>query len=323
MAEEVKETTAFHDRDNSQKDFFLFYGSWHEAIKDLPAEIKMEIYEATIEYGLYGTITELSPMANVAFCFIKNDIDRNNKTYEERKRQRSEAGKKGNEARWGKRSQDVANDSEESQNITNQCDTSLNNNNESNISQTIANENETSQAITENRKISQSIANNRNVSQMSHKEKENEMKRNEKKKISLSLTPSHSDEPSEREQERNREREDFIFKNVFGHNREKPQVKTQRLIDNRQSQGCKKANGREIIDIPPDVRLWKCEENGVRMPRSNLDFLREKPSAISLHNNASTLRKIDNGQNENGEPYLVSTRKFAEYLQPNSVWYSP
>ena len=57
-------------------------------------------------------------------------------------------------------------------------------------------------------------------------------------------------------------------------------MKTQRLIDNRQSQGCKKANGREIIDIPPDVRLWKCEENGVRMPRSNLDFLREQHTQV-------------------------------------------
>ena len=309
------------------KEAFVFYGSWCEAIKKLPVEIRTEIYEATIHYGLTGNIDTLSPMAELAFGFIKNDIDRNNKTYEERQRQRSEAGKKGNEARWGKQSQDIANNDEESQNITNHSEISQNNNNENDISQTITNENEqsqsiakeseTSQSIANNRKTSQSIANDNKPSQTSLKEKENEKKRkrNENKKISLSLTPSHSDDTSEREQERNREREDLIFKNLFWLNRKKPKEETQRLIDNYQSQGWRKANGREITDILPIVRMWKCEEEGVRMPRSNLDFLRKILSAVNLQDNANALREVDSVQSENEMFYLVCTRKFAEFLQ--------
>lgn len=310
------------------KEAFVFYGSWCDAIKDLPVETKVEIYEATIQYGLTGSTEQLSPMAKLAFGFIKNDIDRNNKTYEERQRQRSEAGKRGNEARWGKHSQEVANDSEESQNITNQSETSQNNDNESNISQTIANdneqsqsiasENETSQNITEHRKTSQNIANNRKVSQTSHKEKENEMKRNENKKNSLSLTPSHPDETSEREQERNREREDLIFKNLFWLNRKNPQEETQRLIDNYQSQGWKKANGREITDLAAVVRMWKCEEQNGRMPRKHLECLRKMLEAVNLHDNVKALRETDKLVPNGDTLELYCTHKLATYLQEHS-----
>ncbi|MBR6266091.1 MAG: hypothetical protein IKR66_05825 [Bacteroidales bacterium] len=316
--------------DTMSKEAFVFYGSWCEAIKKLPVEIRTEIYEATIHYGLTGNIDTLSPMAELAFGFIKNDIDRNNKTYEERQRQRSEAGKKGNEARWGKQSQDKANNDEESQNITNHSEISQNNNNESDISQTITNENEqsqsiakeseTSQSIANNRKTSQNIANDNKPSQTSLKEKESEKKRkrNENKKISLSLTPSHSDDTSEREKERNRERENLIFKNLFWLNRKSPQKETQRLIDNYQSQGWKKANGREITDLASVVRMWKCEESDLRMPRKHLECLRKMLEAVNLHDNVNALRETDK-LIPNGETLeLYCTRKVGNYLQERS-----
>lgn len=270
-----------------KKDFFLFYSSWYKVVKDLPTEIKIEIYEATIEYGLYGTITELTPMANVAFGFIKDDIDRNTKTYEEIKKQRSEAGKKGSEARWGKTSK----------------------NNDGDQLQPIEDVNNPSQDIANNNTPSQSIANDNNGWHNKNKNK------NENKNNSLSPTLSHSDEPSEREQERNREREDLIFKNLFWLNRIKPQEETQRLIDNYQSQGWKKANGREITDLASVVRMWKCEEQNVRMPRKHLECLRKMLEAVNLHDNVKALRETDKLVPNGDTLELHCTRKIAKYLQ--------
>ena len=301
-----------------KKEFLLFYSSWYTVIKDLPAEIKLEIYEATIEYGLYGTTTELTPMANIAFGFIKDDIDRNAKTYEEIKKQRSEAGRKGSEARWGKPSQNndgdqpVESDSTPSQPITDDNNQSQNIANDGKTSQSIANDGKKWQSIANDGKKWQTMANDSNEWQKWHNKNKNKNE-NKNKNISLSLTPSQSDVPSETEKER--EREDFIFKNLFWLNRKKPKEETQRLIDNYQSQGWRKANGREITDILPIVRMWKCEEEGVRMPRSNLDFLRKILSAVNLQDNANALREVDSVQSENEMFYLVCTRKFAEFLQ--------
>ena len=288
------------------KEAFVFYRSWFEAIKDLPAETKVEIYEATIQYGITGSVGTLSPMAKLAFEFIKRDIDRNNKTYEEVKRQRSEAGKKGMKTRWGKKSQDNANDNEQSKTNT---DTHI-----------ITNDNTISQNITDYNKISQNIADDNKVSQTSLKEKENEKKRkrNENKKISLSLTPSHSDDTSEREQERNREREGLIFKKLFWLNRKSPQKETQRLIDNYQSQGWKKANGREITDIASVARMWKCEDEGVRMPRIYLEILRKMLEAVNLHENVNALRETDKLIPNGDTLELYCTRKLGKYLQEHS-----
>lgn len=279
-----------------KKDFFLFYSSWYKVVKDLPTEIKIEIYEATIEYGLYGTITELTPMANVAFGFIKDDIDRNTKTYEEIKKQRSEAGKKGSEARWGKTSKN--NDGDQLQPIEDV----------NNPSQDIANNNTPSQSIANDSKIWQDMANDNNGWHNKNKNK------NENKNNSLSLTLSQSDIPSETE----KEREDFVFKNLFWLNRKKPKEETQRLIDNYQSQGWRKANGREITDLASVVRMWKCEEQDGRMPRKHLECLRKMLEAVNLHDNVNALRETDKLVSNGDRIELYCTHKLATYLQEHS-----
>lgn len=60
---------------------FVFYKEWKEAIKDLPDDIRLEIYESIIEYATTGDIQGLKPMAKVAFNFIKADIDRDIEKY--------------------------------------------------------------------------------------------------------------------------------------------------------------------------------------------------------------------------------------------------
>jgi hypothetical protein len=78
---------------------FIFREDWRNAISGLPDKVKLEVYEAIIEYGLYGTLPRLKSTAMLAFNFIKNDIDQDNHRADEIRRKRSQAGKrhKGNQ----------------------------------------------------------------------------------------------------------------------------------------------------------------------------------------------------------------------------------
>ena len=62
---------------------------------DYPAEVRLEVYDAVIDYVASGTTTELKPQAKMAFSFIKKQIDNNNERFEEIVSKRSAAGKKG------------------------------------------------------------------------------------------------------------------------------------------------------------------------------------------------------------------------------------
>lgn len=74
-------------------DSFVFYRSFHEALKDLPLEEYGAIMFAINEYALNGVEPELSGAVKMAFTLIKPQIDANN--------YRKEAGQKG--AEFGRR----------------------------------------------------------------------------------------------------------------------------------------------------------------------------------------------------------------------------
>lgn len=60
---------------------FVFYKEWMDAIKDLPDDVRLEIYESIVEYATTGNVRGLKPMAKIAFNFIKTTIDRDTKKY--------------------------------------------------------------------------------------------------------------------------------------------------------------------------------------------------------------------------------------------------
>lgn len=75
---------------------------------EYPAEVRLEVYDAIIEYAASGKLSELKPLSKMAFSFIKKEIDYNNDRYRETVSKRSEAGKKGMTARYANQ-QDVTN----------------------------------------------------------------------------------------------------------------------------------------------------------------------------------------------------------------------
>ncbi|MBP3511146.1 MAG: hypothetical protein J6K19_03795 [Prevotella sp.] len=66
-----------------ERDSFIFYRSFYEAVKELPKDIRLEVYTAIMEYALYGKSPEgLKPFARGIFTLIKPSIDSNNTRFE-------------------------------------------------------------------------------------------------------------------------------------------------------------------------------------------------------------------------------------------------
>lgn len=61
----------------------VFYGSWLEAVKNLPREMQGEVLTAIIEYGLKGeTTASLKPVTKAMLAMARGQIDANRKKYE-------------------------------------------------------------------------------------------------------------------------------------------------------------------------------------------------------------------------------------------------
>ena len=77
---------------------FVFFTEWRHLIKDLPPEVKIEIYEGLSDYVETGEVSDMSPMAAAVFPFLKKRIDENNQKFEEVSQRRKDAREKRNKA---------------------------------------------------------------------------------------------------------------------------------------------------------------------------------------------------------------------------------
>lgn len=60
-----------------KKDSFPFNLKWCNALLSQPNDLRLEIYDAIMTYALSGSIVEMSPLAKMAFSFIKEEMDSN------------------------------------------------------------------------------------------------------------------------------------------------------------------------------------------------------------------------------------------------------
>ena len=63
---------------------FTFAIKWHEILKPYSNDIRLEVYDAIIEYVATGTVIEMQPVARMAFDFIRYEIDEKARRKEER-----------------------------------------------------------------------------------------------------------------------------------------------------------------------------------------------------------------------------------------------
>lgn len=65
----------------AERKSFVFYKDWRDAIKDLPDDVRLELYDCIMEYAFMGKLGGLKPMVSIAFNFIKPNIDRDAQKY--------------------------------------------------------------------------------------------------------------------------------------------------------------------------------------------------------------------------------------------------
>lgn len=74
-------------------DGVVFLPSFHEAIKDLPDEERLGVYDAVIRFGLYGEITEMSPTVKSLFALMRPVIESSQRRYQTAKLNGSKGGR--------------------------------------------------------------------------------------------------------------------------------------------------------------------------------------------------------------------------------------
>ncbi len=61
---------------------FMFYGSYHEAVKELPDEEQGAVYKAILDYAFEQKLPDLNGVAKAIFVLVKPSIDTAIKNYE-------------------------------------------------------------------------------------------------------------------------------------------------------------------------------------------------------------------------------------------------
>ena len=82
------------------RDSFIIYTEWGENISVLSDEQAGVLVKALFSLAKDEDIPQMDAVTDMCFRFLKAQIDRDSKRYEEKKSVRSEAGKKGAIARW-------------------------------------------------------------------------------------------------------------------------------------------------------------------------------------------------------------------------------
>ena len=77
----------------------VFLPSYHEAIRELPDSDRLKMYDAIVNYGLYGEVMELSPVLRAMFSLIKPNIDSSQNRYKAAKENGSKESKEGSNPR--------------------------------------------------------------------------------------------------------------------------------------------------------------------------------------------------------------------------------
>ena len=77
---------------------FVFNLAWYDVLSEYTPEVRLEVYEAIMQYASTGTTGELGPLSKMAFMFIKREVDYNRERYEEVSEKRRDAGRKRQEA---------------------------------------------------------------------------------------------------------------------------------------------------------------------------------------------------------------------------------
>ena len=107
---------------------------------DYPAEVRYEVYDAIIEYAASGKLSDLKPLAKMAFSFIKKEMDYNNERYKEKVEKNRVNGKKGGAPRGNNNAGKQPQTTQNNQTVEKTTQTTQNNQTVEKTTQTTLNE---------------------------------------------------------------------------------------------------------------------------------------------------------------------------------------
>ncbi len=64
-----------------ERESFVFYRSFYDAIKDLPDEESLCLFQIICKYALYGEEPDVNGVGRAMFTLIRPQIDANNRKY--------------------------------------------------------------------------------------------------------------------------------------------------------------------------------------------------------------------------------------------------
>lgn len=79
----------------TEKKSFVLYLDYFPAFEKLSLSERGELITAIFEYAKTGIEPDLNPVLEMAFSFIRQSMDRDNIKWEQTKKARAEAGRKG------------------------------------------------------------------------------------------------------------------------------------------------------------------------------------------------------------------------------------
>lgn len=109
------------------RDTMIFYRSFYEAIKELPPENKIEVYDAIFSYSLDFSEPDLSGISKTIFTLIKPQLDANIKRFENGKKPKQKQKESETEAKQKQKESKTETNNNNNNNVNN------NNNNNKNI----------------------------------------------------------------------------------------------------------------------------------------------------------------------------------------------
>lgn len=88
----------------------VLYANNFDPLKSLTLEQKGRLFDALFLYSLEEPLPDMDPLTEMAWSFLKINIDHAREAYEEMRQRRSNAGKKGMASRWHNNDNNVIND---------------------------------------------------------------------------------------------------------------------------------------------------------------------------------------------------------------------
>ena len=89
------------------KSSFLMYLDYEEQFNLMSDEEIGQLMRAIIQYEKTQEMPELDGVLKMAFSFIKSQLDKDRKKWQEEKKKRSEAGKRGMQNRWNNKDDEI------------------------------------------------------------------------------------------------------------------------------------------------------------------------------------------------------------------------